>query len=76
MIWLFQRDGEYLSCEARTCLDDAGYELLIMRPGRVQREWYADERQLEQRWNAVSQELRTEGWGELQSARRFRSVES
>ena len=40
MIWLFHRHGEYLSFEARTCMEDAGFELVIARPDRVDREWY------------------------------------
>jgi hypothetical protein len=70
MIWLFHRGGEYLSCEARTCMEDAGYELLIARPGRVDREWYPDEEQLAQRWGNVNRELRRQGWGDLYQGRR------
>jgi hypothetical protein len=69
MIWLFHRCGEYLTCEARTCLDDAGFEILIERQGRLHREWYADEQQLMQRWQNVTLELRRGGWGELRSGR-------
>ena len=64
-MWLFHRHGEYLSCEVRTCLEDAGFELLIARAGRVQREWYPDERQIERRWEALSLELRRTGWGDV-----------
>jgi len=69
MIWLFHRDGQYLSCEARTCVEDSGYEILIARPGHVRREWYADEHQLAHRWRIVNQELRQEGWGDLHGLR-------
>jgi hypothetical protein len=70
MMWLFHRYGEYLSCEVRTCLEDAGFELLIARAGRLQREWYADERQIERRWEYLNRELRRDGWGELYGATR------
>jgi hypothetical protein len=65
MIWLFHRYGEYLSCEVRTCLENTGFELLIARAGRVQLEWYADELQIERRWEYLNRELRRGGWGEL-----------
>ena len=42
MIWLFQRRGEYLSCEVRTCLRDEGYELCMLRPDGQTIEWYPD----------------------------------
>lgn len=69
MIWLFQRGGEYISCETRTCVHDAGFEILIARHGRLTREWYADEHQLMRRWQDVNLELRREGWGELYNER-------
>jgi hypothetical protein len=62
MLWLFQRSGEYLYCEARTCLDDSGYELVIEADGRTRREWFADETQLVRRWDRLNRELRLEGW--------------
>lgn len=65
MIWLFHRYGEYLSCEVRTCLENAGYELLIARAGRIEREWYPHEQQIERRWNHLNRELRRGGWNEL-----------
>ena len=70
MIWLFHRCGEYLSCEVRTCLENAGFELLIARDGRVQLEWYPDEHQIERRWSHVNRELRREGGGEMYAATR------
>ncbi len=69
MIWLFHRHGEYLSFEARTCMEDAGFELVIARPDRVDRELYPDEEQLARRWGDVKVELRREGWGELYGER-------
>lgn len=68
MMWLFHRYGEYLSCEVRTCLENAGFELLIARSGRVELEWYPDERQIELRWKYLNRELRRDGWGELYGA--------
>jgi hypothetical protein len=65
MMWLFHRQGEYLSCEVRTCLEDAGFESLIARAGRVQREWYPDETQIERRWESLNRELRRAGWGDV-----------
>lgn len=65
MIWLFHRYGEYLSCEVRTCLENAGYELVIARAGRIEREWYPNELQIERRWEYLHRELLRGGWGEL-----------
>lgn len=65
MIWLFHRCGEYLSCEVRTCLENAGFELLISRAGRLQLEWYPDEGEIELRWSRLIRELHREGWGEM-----------
>jgi hypothetical protein len=65
MIWLFHRHGEYLSCEVRTCLENAGFELLLERGGRVHVEWYSDEMQVERRWQSVNTELRRDGWNEM-----------
>ena len=65
MLWLFQRSGEYLYCEARTCLDDSGYEIVIEADGRTRREWFADETQLVRRWDRLNRELRLEGWANL-----------
>jgi hypothetical protein len=62
MLWLFHRSGEYLYCEARTCLDDSGYELVIEIDGRSRREWFANETQLVRRWDRLNRELRSEGW--------------
>jgi hypothetical protein len=70
MIWLFHRYGEYLSCEVRTCLENAGFELLIARSGRIHLEWYPDENQVERRWEYLNRELRRDGWGELYGAMR------
>lgn len=68
MIWLFHRYGEYVSCEVRTCLENEGFELLIAKAGRIQVEWYPDERQIERRWEHLNRELRRDGWGELYGA--------
>ena len=64
MLWLFHRCGEYLYCEARTCLDDSGFELVIESGRRIRREWFADETQLTRRWDRVNRELRLEGWAD------------
>jgi hypothetical protein len=70
MMWLFHRCGEYLSCEVRTCLENAGFELLIARAGSIQREWYPDHHEIEERWYHLNRELHSEGWGELHNATR------
>ena len=62
MLWLFQRCGEYLYCEARTCIEDSGFELVVKSTRRVRREWFADETQLARRWNHLNRTLRLEGW--------------
>lgn len=69
MIWLFQRSGEYLSCEVRTCLRNDGYELCMIRPGGQTIEWYADARSLEARWDQLRRDLQAAGWGDLHSPR-------
>jgi hypothetical protein len=65
MLWLFHRHGEYLSCEVRTCLDNAGFELLMAWPDGRQLEWYPSETEIEARWRALKRQLQYEGWGEL-----------
>lgn len=65
MLWLFHRGDEYLSCEVRTCAENPGFELLIARRGRVEREWYPDAREVSRRWEDVNRRLRQEGWGEF-----------
>lgn len=67
MIWLFQRSGEYLSCEVRTCQRDEGYELCLIRPAGQTIEWYADARSLEARWDQLRRDLQAAGWGDLHS---------
>ena len=69
MIWLFQRRGEYLSCEVRTCLRDEGYELCMFRPDGQTIEWYPDVKSLEARWQQLRQDLQAAGWGDLHSPR-------
>ena len=68
MIWLFHRRGEYLSCEVRTCLENAGFELLVARSGRIHLEWYPDEEEVEQRWERLIRDLHHDGWGEMYGA--------
>jgi hypothetical protein len=65
MIWLFHRRGQYLSCEVRTCLENSGFELLMTGAGRCQLEWYADEHQVERRWEQVRDLLDRDGWGDV-----------
>jgi hypothetical protein len=69
MIWLFHRRGEYLSCEARTCVKNEGYELCILRPDSQTIEWYPDARSLEARWQQLREDLQEAGWGDLCSPR-------
>jgi hypothetical protein len=64
MRWLFHRSGEYLYCEARTCLEDSGFEIVVESAGRVRCEWFADETQLTRRWERLNRELRLEGWAD------------
>jgi len=64
MLWLFHRCGEYLYCEARTCLEDSGFELVIESADRVRCEWFADESQLTRRWEHLNRQLRLEGWAD------------
>jgi hypothetical protein len=75
MIWLFHRHGDYLSCEVRTCLENAGFELLVERAGRVHLEWYADEMQVERRWQSLNTELRRDGWNEMYGGGRNRPMD-
>jgi hypothetical protein len=62
MQWLFHRYGEYLYCEARTCLEDSGFELVLESAGRVRCEWCADETELARRWDRLKRDLRLAGW--------------
>jgi hypothetical protein len=69
MIWLYHRRGEYLSCEVRTCLQNAGYELCMLRPDSQTIEWYPDVETLEARWRQLRKDLLDGGWGEMGSPR-------
>jgi hypothetical protein len=62
MLWLFHRYGEYLYCEARTCLERSGFELVIESAGGVRCQWCADETELARRWERLKRELRLGGW--------------
>jgi hypothetical protein len=70
MIWLFQRHGEYLACEVRTCLENAGFELQLSWTNRQELEWYPSESELEIRWRVLRRQLMYEGWGELYASTR------
>ena len=65
MIWIFQRHGEYLAGEVRTCLVNAGFELQLSFPNRQELEWYSTESEVELRWRVLRRQLMYEGWGEL-----------
>ena len=71
MLWLFHRRGEYMSCEVRTCLQNTGFELCILRSrARANREtveWYPDEKTVETRWNQLRDDLMDAGWGDVHS---------
>jgi hypothetical protein len=71
MIWLFHRRGEYMSCEVRTCSQNAGYELCILRSRRRADgrtiEWYPDEKSVEARWNQFRELLIDAGWADVHS---------
>jgi hypothetical protein len=69
MLWLFRRGGEYLSCEVRTCVQNAGYELCLLRPDSQTIEWYADQRAVEKRWKQLREDLIEAGWGDFRSPR-------
>ena len=62
MQWLFHRHGEYLLCEARTCIERSGFELVLESGGSVRCEWCADETELTRRWDRLKRELRLGGW--------------
>lgn len=62
MMWMFHREGEYLSCEVRTCLDRQGYELVVRYPHTNVIEWFADAPDVERRWTAIRRRLDKEGW--------------
>ena len=73
MIWVFHRLGEYLACEVRTCPHNDGFELVLARNGKMDREWYPNEEQVERRWGALNQQLRESGWGEMFGSARDQS---
>ena len=74
MIWMFHREGEYLSCEVRTCLDRAGYELLVSYPTSQVVEWFEDAPDVERRWTEIKRRLVRDGWQDLYETR-FDAVE-
>lgn len=68
MLWLFQRRGEYLSCEVRTCLRNSGFELCILHSNGQSIEWYPDERSVQARWEQLKGDLKEAGWCDLHAS--------
>ena len=68
MMWMFHREGEYLSCEVRTCFDREGYELFISSCGAKAVEWFGAAAELERRWAEIRRELAGQGWVDLYNA--------
>lgn len=69
MMWMFYREGEYLSCEVRTCLDRQGYELVVRYPHAESIEWFAEVPEVERRWVETRQRLDVDGWQDMYGAR-------
>lgn len=69
MMWMFHREGEYLSCEVRTCLDRQGYELVVTYPHTHVIEWVADAPGVERRWTEIRRRLDREGWQDMYDPR-------
>jgi hypothetical protein len=67
VLWLYQRAGEYLSCEVRTSIESPGYEIVIDRPDLVIREIYPSQHEAERRWEQLKAQLREDGWDEFSS---------
>lgn len=65
MMWMFHREGEYLSCEVRTCLYRQGYELVVKYPHRYVIEWVADAPDVERRWTEIRRRLDRDGWQDM-----------
>ena len=63
MIWLFERQGEYLRYEARPAEDERGYELVITYPdGSEIVERFDDSAALSKRQKELEAQLSDEGW--------------
>lgn len=69
MMWMFHREGEYLSCEVRTCLDRKGYELLVKYPTTHVVEWFEDAPDIERRWTEIRRRLVRDGWLDMYETR-------
>jgi hypothetical protein len=65
MLWMFHREGEYLSCEVRTCLDRQGYELVVKYPHTNVIEWFNDAPDVERRWSEIRRRLDRDGWQDM-----------
>jgi hypothetical protein len=68
MMWMFHREGEYLSCEVRTCLDRHGYELEVRYHTNLI-EWFPDAPDVERRWTELRRRLDSEGWQDMYDPR-------
>jgi hypothetical protein len=63
MIWLFERQSEYLRYEARPAKDGLGYELVITYPGGGELvERFDDSAALSRRQKDLEKQLSNEGW--------------
>lgn len=63
MIWLFERQGEYLRYEARPAKDGSGFELIITSPdGTEVTERFDDSGALSKRQRELESQLSGEGW--------------
>jgi len=63
MIWLFERQGEYMRYEARPAKTGPGFELVITSPnGTETLEHFDDSAALSKRQRELESQLAVDGW--------------
>ena len=63
MVWFFERNGQYLRCEARDLPEGSGYELVITQPnGSEMSERFEDSAELSRRQRSLESGLTAQGW--------------
>ena len=63
MLWIFQREGEQMTCEIRREGAGVGYEMIVTRPDGSQRmERFEETNELIKRTLEFQRELMESGW--------------
>jgi hypothetical protein len=63
MFYFFKREGHTVTCELRPGASGAGYDIIIVEPGRpVVTEHYTSAAEVHKRWQDLQERFKGEGW--------------